>query len=78
MTLDVIRERLEAKDYIFFYIEPANFDHYVMARLFIDLDDPDKAKKVIFYWVFMSQDCQKKFKPEAIRLLEATSRIVTR
>ena len=78
MTLEVLRERLEAKNYIFFYVEPKDFDHYMMARLLINLDDPDKAKRLIFYWVFISQDCQKKFKPEVIRLLEATGRIVDR
>ena len=76
MTLEEIRLKLEAKDYIFYFFDPVNFNHSHMARLFITLRDPDKAKKLIFYWLWISEDCQQKFKPTTIQLLEATGRIV--
>ena len=78
MTMDEIREKLEAKDYLFYFFEPEGFTHGCLARLFLTLDNPDKAKKVIFYWVFISHDCQKKFKPDTIQLMEAVGRIVDR
>jgi hypothetical protein len=80
MNLEDIREKLEAKDYSFYFFDPVVFNEDTMpsllARLFIELRDPDTAKKLIFYWLWISHDCQKKFKAEVIQLLEATGRMV--
>lgn len=71
-----IREKLEVHDYSYFYITPSSFDYAILTRLFILLKDPDKAKRIIFHWVWVDEDVSKKFKAEIISLLESIGYIV--